>query len=120
MTAALEGIATAKGTTVAEMFALLGVGATSAGTGGSNVIRPPVFAKAAEALTLESIQERLEVGSDEGRLTPPEIAKADSLVARLGAVKKGTYDLEAWAREVGDSTPAVQALFAVTPVQAAA
>ena len=75
---------------------------------------------AAEALTLESIQERLEAGSDEGRLTGPELAKADSLVARLGAVKKGTYDLEAWVREVQDATPAVQALFAVTPVQAAA
>ena len=109
LSAALNEFATAKGISVSDFFSGMGIKADT-------TREPPTFAKAisdANILTFPILEQRIEDAVDGGLLRDAEVQKADSLKARLGAVRRGTYDAEALAREISLAPPAVQSLFAL-------
>lgn len=106
--AAMTEWAASKGIPVADVFAKFGRPAAS-------IVEPPTFAKAIsddKVVTMEMIDKRIET-ADEAGMKDTDLNTATELRMRLGAVRKGLFDSEAFASQVRQAPPAVQAIFAL-------
>lgn len=106
--AGLSDYAKSKGMPVADLIALIGGGGQQ-----QHMVHPPMFMKAIQegTLTVDAVQARVDEACNEAGWDQVDVGKARALVSRLGAVQKGSYSPENFARELTNASPQVRALF---------